>query len=60
VSTDSAVTGVEEKEQAKRTIAEKARIFKYLAGITAVVVVVDKERGNKKSGRGRTRSQKVR
>jgi hypothetical protein len=53
VSMDTAVTGVGEKEQAKKTMAERARIFKCLAGMTTVdvvVVVVYKERGSKRAG----------
>jgi hypothetical protein len=36
VSTDRAATGRGAKKQARKTIAEKARIFEYLAGMTAV------------------------
>lgn len=51
VSIDRAFTGI---EQAKKRTAEKARMFKYLATMTAVVVFVNNERrGIKKSGRGR-------
>ena len=39
-SMDRAVTGVGRKEQATKTMAERARIFRYLTGMTTVIVVV--------------------